>query len=86
MPWLYSNTNYPSTPASYEWRGTNLYNQHCAAIGSVPANAAITQLRAYAAGRNNAVSTYLCLWSAGSSIIRYSSQFSMAVGTESGAL
>jgi hypothetical protein len=84
MPWLYSNTNYPSTPASYEWRGTNLYNQHCAAIGSVPANAAVTQLRVYAAGRNNAVSTYLCLWSAGSSIIRYSSQFSMAVGTESG--
>jgi len=84
MPWLYSNTEYPDEPASYEWRGANTYNQHCAAIGSVPANAAITQLRAYAAGRTSAVSTYLVLWNAGGSVIKYSSVFSMAAGTETG--
>ena len=84
MPWLYSNTNYPSTPASYEWRGNNLYNQHCAAIGSIPANATIRQLRVYAAARSSTVSTRLCLWSSGSSNLRQSSTFSMAVGSESG--
>lgn len=82
--WVYSNTNYPSTPATYEWRSTNLYNQHCAAIGSIPAGATIRQLRIYAAARNNVVTTYACLWSPGSSILRYSSSFSMAVGSESG--
>jgi hypothetical protein len=84
MSWLYSNTSYPSTPSSYEWRGTNLYNQHCAAIGSIPAGATIRQLRVYAAARNNTVSTRLCLWSAGSSVLKQSSTFSMAVGSEAG--
>ncbi len=82
MPWIYSYGS-GATPPSYLWRGTNYHNQNAAAI-TVPANRAITKLRAYAAGRNGSVDTRLALWTVNGSNLRQSSTFSMAQGSESG--
>lgn len=78
MPWVNSN----SSQNSYEWRGLNTYNQHCAAV-AIPSTGAITQLRVYASARSAAVNTRLAIWNSGGSVIAQSSTFSMAVGSES---
>lgn len=82
IPWLYSNTS--GTPTNWAWSALNTYNQHAAAVTGIPANCAITYLKVFAAARSSTVYTRLCLWNPGGSMIRQTSTFTMAVGSESG--
>jgi len=79
MPWVYSVSS--STPPNYTWFGLNTSNQNCAAV-ALPSSGTITQLKVYAAARSSSVSTRLCLWNAGGSILGQSASFTMATGTE----
>jgi hypothetical protein len=78
MPWLYSS----EIGSFATFFGVNTGNQHATNL-TLPANSAITQLRVKANGRNTAVNTRLCMWENNGSLIRQSSTFSMAGGSES---
>lgn len=82
MPWLYSVSS--GTPPNYTWTGLNTLNQHASAVGGVPANASITQLKVFAAGHSGSVATRLVLWDDDSpwQVLRQSTSFTMASGTE----
>jgi hypothetical protein len=82
MPWLYSVSS--GTPPSYTYTIINYLNQHCSAVGGVPANASITQLKVYASGYSGTVATRLILWNDSGSreVLRQSSVFNMPSGSE----
>jgi hypothetical protein len=75
MTWIYSG----SSVDSYWYPNTSSENQHAAAI-TLPANCAITQIYAKAAGYGGSVSTRLIVWEEGGDVIVQSSTFTMESG------
>ena len=78
MPWKYNITDSSSVPSpnNYQYSSLNTLNQEVGNI-SIPADSAISQIKALVSGYSATVNARLVLWTNNGAALRQSATFSM---------